>query len=153
MNKHLTFLATVCASVLLATQLQAQTNTSAPARTADTATAKPGKTSSKGEKQALSIFNMLDANGDGRISREEAKVGFRLRPSLEADFNAADTNGDDYLTQQEIRAAADRRRAERKARRQREAQARESAAAAKSGTPSPPSTRASARSGAGTPAR
>ena len=76
--------------------------------------------SHKGEEQALKWFSMLDANGDGRISRKEAEVGFRLRPSLENDFKSADLNGDGYLTQQEIRTVADRRRAERQARRERE---------------------------------
>lgn len=78
------------------------------------------RSSGKGEAQALKIFGMLDANGDGRISREEAKVAFRLKPSLADDFRAADLNGDGYLTQQEIRTVADRRRAERIARRERE---------------------------------
>ena len=76
--------------------------------------------SHKGEEQALKWFSMLDANGDGRISRKEAEVGFRLRPSLENDFKSADLNGDGYLTQQEIRTVADRRRVERQARRERE---------------------------------
>ncbi|TXK29831.1 hypothetical protein FVQ98_07300 [Ottowia sp. GY511] len=69
---------------------------------------------------------MLDANGDGRVSRKEAEIGFRLRPSLKNDFEQADLNRDGYLTQDEIRSVADRRRAERQARREREraAQAR-----------------------------
>lgn len=151
MNKHHTLLITLCASVLLAAQAQAQTNTPTPPSATDPA--KPIQVSSKGEQQALNIFNMLDANGDGRISRDEAKVGFRLRPSLEADFKAADINGDGYLTQQEIRAAADRRRAERKARRQREAQAQGAAPAAKSGARTSTSSRTSTQSGAAVPAR
>ena len=50
----------------------------APAPAATTAARAPGKN----EQQALKWFSMLDANGDGRISREEAKVAFRLKPSL-----------------------------------------------------------------------
>ena len=77
---------------------------------------------SKGEQQALKWFQMLDTNKDGRISRDEAKVAFRLSPSLAEYFRNADLNHDGYLTQQEIRTVAERRRAERKARRQREAE-------------------------------
>lgn len=90
-----------------------------------TAAAEP-KQVSKGEAQALQWFNMLDADGDGRVSRKEAEIGFRLRPSLKKDFEQADLNRDGYLTQDEIRNVADRRRAERQARREREraAQAR-----------------------------
>ncbi|QTD44664.1 EF-hand domain-containing protein [Ottowia testudinis] len=83
----------------------------------------PQAAPSKGEAQALQWFSMLDANGDGRISLDEAKVAFRLKPSLREYFKAADLNGDGHLTQQEIRTVADRQRAERQARRQREAQA------------------------------
>ena len=85
---------------------------------------------SKGEAQALQWFQMLDADGDGRVSRKEAEVGFRLRPSLKKDFEDADLNKDGYLTQDEIRTVADRRRTEREARRERE----RAAAARPSGT-------------------
>ena len=91
----------------------------------------------KGEAQALQWFSMLDANNDGRISLDEAKVAFRLKASLREDFKAADLNGDGYLTQQELRTVADRRRAERHARRQGETApppARNAAAAPKSST-------------------
>ena len=85
-----------------------------------TAAAPAPKKVSKGEAQALQWFQMLDADGDGRVSRKEAEVGFRLRPSLKKDFEDADLNKDGHLTQDEIRAVADRRRAERQARRERE---------------------------------
>ena len=88
----------------------------APAPAATTAARAPGKN----EQQALKWFSMLDANGDGRISREEAKVAFRLKPSLAEVFDATDRDRDGYLTQAEIRASADRRRAERTERRQKE---------------------------------
>ena len=74
----------------------------------------------KNEEQALRWFSMLDADGDGRVSWKEAQVGIRLRPSLAEEFKRADLNGDGYLTQDEIRKVADRRRAEREARRARE---------------------------------
>lgn len=77
---------------------------------------------SKGERQALKWFDMLDANKDGRISREEARVAFRLSPAIAEYFRDADLDGDGYLTQQEIRTVAERRRAERQQRRKREAE-------------------------------
>ena len=80
----------------------------------------------KNEEQALKWFSMLDADGDGRISWKEAQVGIRLRPSLADEFKRADLNGDGYLTQDEIRKVADRRRTEREARRARERAAAES---------------------------
>lgn len=79
----------------------------------------------KNEEQALRWFSMLDADGDGRVSWKEAQVGIRLRPSLADEFKRADLNGDGYLTQDEIRKVADRRRAEREARRARERAAAE----------------------------
>lgn len=101
--------------------------TSAPALAQTAAVAAPRTTNqaapSQGEVQALQWFRMLDANGDGRISLDEAQVAFRLQPSLREYFKAADLNGDGYLTQQELRTVAERRRAERQARRQREAEA------------------------------
>jgi len=93
----------------------------APAQTAAAATTAPGAARvSKGEAQALKIFRMLDADGDGRISRQEAQVGIRLKPSLADDFRRADLNGDGHLTEQEIRSVAERRRAERLERRRKE---------------------------------
>ena len=64
------------------------------------------------------------------VSRDEAKVAFRLSPSLAEYFRNADLNGDGYLTQQEIRTVADRRRAERQERRKREALQKQQAQAA-----------------------
>ncbi|HMN20261.1 MAG TPA: EF-hand domain-containing protein [Ottowia sp.] len=95
----------------------------APAASAPTSrpTPAPAKQASPGEQQALKWFHMLDTDGDGRISRREARLGFRIRPSLRQLFDDADRNGDGYLTEDEIRAAADRRRAERQRRRAAEA--------------------------------
>ena len=95
----------------------------APVLAQTTAVAATKSAPHKGEAQALQWFSMLDANNDGRISLDEAKVAFRLKASLREYFKSADLNGDGYVTQQEIRTVADRRRAERQARRQREAEA------------------------------
>ena len=99
-----------------------------PDSTAPAPEAKPTKSQprSKGEDQAVKWFGMLDADGDGRVSWKEAQVGIRLRPSLAEEFKRADLNGDGYLTQDEIRKVADRRRTEREARRARERAAAES---------------------------
>ena len=94
---------------------------------------------SKKERDAVRIFNLLDTDGDGLISRKEAQQAFLLRPSLVRDFESTDTNKDGYLSEAEVRAQAERRRAERRARRAREAaqkqaqekQAQASAAASK----------------------
>jgi len=86
----------------------------APAAATSSDAPAPGK----GEVQALKLFHLLDADGDGRISRAEAALAIRLKPSLAELFRDADANGDGYLTQAEIRAAAERRRAERLARQQ-----------------------------------
>ncbi|NZA26704.1 hypothetical protein H0E84_09925 [Luteimonas sp. SJ-92] len=43
-------------------------------------------------------FAALDANGDGRISRAEA----RTNASLTAEFHVADSNGDGRLTPDEL---------------------------------------------------
>lgn len=90
----------------------------APATTAPAPASEPQRTpAGRGESQALEWFRLLDADGDGRISRREARVGFRIQPSLRQLFDDTDRDGDGYLTQEEIRAAADRRRAERQRRR------------------------------------
>lgn len=121
MRFHLTMLLLLLQVPALAlAEDRAPDSTPAPATaSADTARSTP----SKGERQALEWFHMLDTDGDGRISRGEARIGFVIKPSLRQLFEDADSNGDGYLTQDEIRAAADRRRAERKRRREAEARA------------------------------
>ena len=95
----------------------------------------------KNEEQALRWFSMLDADGDGRVSWKEAQVGIRLRPSLAEEFKRADLNGDGYLTQDEIRKVADRRRTEREARRARERAAAEGQTSAAKAPAAPTTTR------------
>lgn len=111
------------ASGLAASIVLAQTAPTAASAPASAAPAQAAKAPGKGEAQALQIFNLLDANGDGRISRAEAEVAIRIKPSLADLFQRTDTNHDGYLTQDEIRAEAARQKAERQARRAREAAA------------------------------
>ncbi|MCR9240391.1 MAG: EF-hand domain-containing protein [Rhodobiaceae bacterium] len=57
------------------------------------------------------MFEMLDLNKDGEITREEAES------AGEARFQAADTNGDGLLSREEMTAAREARSAERQERR------------------------------------
>ena len=59
-------------------------------------------------------FKLLDFNGDGKISRTEVA----LFPRLAAAFSDADTNRDNYLSYEEVRAYAVLYRAEREKKRQ-----------------------------------
>ena len=69
---------------------------------------------SKGEIKAIRDFKLLDFNGDGKISRAEVA----LFPRLAAAFSDADTNRDNYLSYEEVRAYAVLYRAEREKKRQ-----------------------------------
>ncbi|MCA3217984.1 MAG: hypothetical protein ING59_05375 [Burkholderiales bacterium] len=53
------------------------------------------------EKPKKGAVMQLDKDGDGRISREEAKG----RPRLEKGFDTVDTNKDGFLSQDELAAA------------------------------------------------
>jgi Ca2+-binding EF-hand superfamily protein len=53
-------------------------------------------------------FKKADTNGDGALSKAEAEKGM---PMLARDFDAIDTNKDGKVTQDEIRAAMEKRRA------------------------------------------
>ena len=64
---------------------------------------------SKGEAKAIREFQMLDFNGDGKLSRKEVAIV----PRLAAAFDDADTNHDGYVTLDEVRAFAIKYRAER----------------------------------------
>ena len=70
-----------------------------------------GKPLSKGEIKAIKDFQMLDFNKDGKISRME----LALVPKLYAGFDEADTNKDNFLSLEEVRAFAIKYRARRDA--------------------------------------
>lgn len=53
-----------------------------------------------------SDYSKLDTNGDGKISKDEAKAD----PEMAAKFDELDTNKDGSLTSSEIQAGAKRRR-------------------------------------------
>mgnify|MGYP006178392393 CR=1 FL=1 len=63
----------------------------------------------KGEIKAMREFKLLDFNGDGKLSRTEVK----LFPRLSAAFDEADTDHDNYVSYEEVRAFAAKYRAER----------------------------------------
>jgi len=70
---------------------------------------------SQNERQAVQWFNLLDHNGDGQVTRTEARWAFQLDKRLAAQFDQADANHDGIVTEAEIRALAAQRKAERAA--------------------------------------
>ncbi|MES2186096.1 MAG: EF-hand domain-containing protein [Pseudomonadota bacterium] len=66
-------------------------------------------TASRGERQAAMQFKMLDADGDGFLSRDEVALFPRLRDA----FDKADADHDGKVSFAEIRAVALQRQAER----------------------------------------
>jgi Ca2+-binding EF-hand superfamily protein len=81
------------------------------------------------EAQYIPWFNLLDLNHDGCVSREEAQTAIQRMPllalwekKLMRDFNEADADHKGCITPDDIRALAERRRAERAARRAVQAQ-------------------------------
>ena len=93
-----------CGTALACSLALAQSPAPAPTETS-TANAAP----SKGEQKAMREFKMLDFNGDGKLSRTEVK----LFPRLSAAFDEADTDHDNYVSYEEVRAFAAKYRAER----------------------------------------
>ena len=54
------------------------------------------------ERDPARGFKTLDTDGDGRISKAEAQAN---APRLYAHFDQIDTNGDGYITPEELAAA------------------------------------------------
>jgi hypothetical protein len=52
-------------------------------------------------------FEKADTNGDGKLSKAEAKAGM---PMVYRNFDAIDTNQDGFITPEELRAAMQKRR-------------------------------------------
>ena len=50
------------------------------------------------------VFQRLDANGDGRLTREEA----RIDPAVQAAFDRIDADGDGVVTREEARRYAEK---------------------------------------------
>jgi hypothetical protein len=74
--------------------------------------ANPEKCRAEAQAQGRERFKKADANGDGRLSREEAKKGM---PQLARNFDRIDANKDDMVTQEELEAASKARADGRKA--------------------------------------
>jgi Ca2+-binding EF-hand superfamily protein len=129
----LSFLKIMAATAaLLATLAHAQTNPATggqlrPSAAPASAASGADQPLSKGEIKAMREFKLLDFNGDGKLSRAEVK----LFPRLSAAFDEADTNHDNYISYEEVRAFAIKYRAERERLRA------EQAANATHATPSP----------------
>jgi hypothetical protein len=64
--------------------------------------ADPEKCRAEAQARGRERFKKADANGDGRLSREEAKKGM---PQLARDFDRIDTNKDGMVTVEELEAA------------------------------------------------
>lgn len=120
-------------AALLATLAHAQTDAATggqlrPSAAPASAAGGADQPLSKGEIKAMREFKLLDFNGDGKLSRAEVK----LFPRLSAAFDEADTNHDNYVSYEEVRAFAAKYRAER------ERQRTEHAGNTTHATPSPP---------------
>ena len=74
--------------------------------------ADPEKCRAEAQAWIRERFKKADANGDGRLSREEAKKGM---PQLARDFDRIDANKDGMVTLEELEAASKARADGRKA--------------------------------------
>ncbi|MDP3798851.1 MAG: EF-hand domain-containing protein [Polaromonas sp.] len=93
------------AGALLAMRAQAQTPepaAAAPAQTAPSPVAAPKYAA----KDMVRAFSYMDANRDGKVSREEA-AGFR---GVARHFDEADTDRDGFLSSEEFESALNGRK-------------------------------------------
>ena len=75
------------------------------------ALAAPEGREGRGQGQGVERMKQADTNGDGMISRDEAKA----LPRLDKNFNAIDANQDGQLTTDEMRAFRAKRMGEKRA--------------------------------------
>lgn len=73
--------------------------------------AEPEKCRAEMEARQEERFKKADANGDGRLTREEAQKGV---PAIARNFESIDANKDGVVTLEELRAARKARAAPRK---------------------------------------
>ena len=73
--------------------------------------ADPEKCRAEAQAQRRERFKRADANGDGRLTREEAQKGM---PLVARDFDRLDTNKDGFVTLDELEAALKARAEARK---------------------------------------
>ncbi len=83
------------------------------------------------------VFQRLDANGDGRLTREEA----RIDPAVSGAFDRIDSNGDGVITREEARRFDEKRDVD--------GEARDPARDGKSGPASAPGSASSTSSSGG----
>ncbi|MGH8621443.1 MAG: hypothetical protein ACREUB_04670 [Burkholderiales bacterium] len=71
--------------------------------------ADPEKCRAEMQARAEERFRKADANGDGRLTREEARKGM---PQVARDFDRIDANKDGMVTKEELEAARKKARAD-----------------------------------------
>ncbi|MFP9112749.1 hypothetical protein ACLI1A_02335 [Flavobacterium sp. RHBU_3] len=70
------------------------------------------KTTEKPQRNGEKMFEKLDADGDGKLSKDE--VAKAERPMLKDKFDEIDTNKDKYLDKDELKAFREKQMANRK---------------------------------------
>jgi len=95
------------AGALLAMRAQAQTQTPEPSVTAPAQEApNPAAAPKYAARDVAQAFSYMDANRDGKVSREEA-AGFR---GVARHFDEADTDRDEFLSREEFESALNGRK-------------------------------------------
>jgi hypothetical protein len=93
-------IALVVASLLSSTAF-AQQEPQRPAPTPNAAVERPATPPAGPAVDVGAIFDKLDMNHDGRLSKDEAQA----HPTVTANFASADTNGDGVISKDEFLAA------------------------------------------------